>query len=134
MTIEPIGDGGVTTPQGFFAGAVSAGIKTRAGALDLGLLYSERECTAAAVFTQNLVKGAPVILSRERVANGRVRAVVVNSGCANAITGDAGIEDAREMTRIAAAHTGLAPEEFAVSSTGVTGVRLPMDKLPRGRL
>ena len=124
MTIETIEGGHATTPRGFRAGAVSAGIKARQGALDLGILASDRECRVAGVFTQNLVKGAPVVLSQERVAQGRVRAIVVNSGCANALNGEGGYADAVEMSRLTALHLGLQPEEVAVSSTGVTGVRL----------
>ncbi|MPZ48995.1 MAG: bifunctional glutamate N-acetyltransferase/amino-acid acetyltransferase ArgJ [Dehalococcoidia bacterium] len=132
MTIEFVSGGHVTTPLGFLAGATSAGIKTKAGALDLALLYSERDCDVAAVFTQNLVKGAPVLVSRKRVAAGRLRGVVVNSGCANALNGAGGVEDAIEMTRLAAAQLGLTAEGLSVSSTGVTGVRLPMDKVRAG--
>ncbi len=129
MLIDPIPEGSLTTPLGYLAGAVSAGIKTKPGALDLCLLYSERETVAAAVFTQSLVKGAPVILSQERVADGRLRAVVVNSGCANALNGPGGREDALRMTALAAEKLDRDPDEVAVASTGVTGVRLPMAKI-----
>jgi len=127
--------GSVTTPKGFRAGALCASMYEsgpKAGALDLAILYSERPCGAAAVFTRNLVKGAPVILSQERMAGGRVRAVVVNSGCSNSLNGPGGYDDAKEMTRLAAEHVGLSAEEFAVASTGVTGVRMPMDKVRSG--
>lgn len=127
--IQPIADGHLTTPKGFLAGAVSAGIKTTPGALDLALLYSEHACATAGIFTTNLVKGAPVVLSQKRVAGGSVRAVVVNSGCSNALNGPGGYEDATEMTRLAAEHLGISEEEVAVASTGVTGVRLPMSKI-----
>ncbi len=133
--IEVIPNGHVTTPKGFRAGAVCASIYAsgpKAGALDLALLYSERPCSAAAVFTQNLVKGAPVILSQERMAAGRVRAVIANSGCSNSLNGPGGYDDARLMTELAASHAGLAAEEVAIASTGVTGVRMPMDKIKAG--
>jgi glutamate N-acetyltransferase/amino-acid N-acetyltransferase len=133
--IEVVPGGHLTTPKGFLAGAVCAGMYEagpKAGALDLGLFYSERPCAAAAVFTRNLVKGAPVVLSQERMAAGGVRGVVANSGCSNSLNGPGGYEDARLMTELAAAHLGLAPSEVAVSSTGVTGVRLPMDKVKAG--
>jgi glutamate N-acetyltransferase/amino-acid N-acetyltransferase len=133
--IEVIPNGHVTTPKGFRAGAVCASMYAsgpKAGALDLALLYSERPCSAAAVFTQNLVKGAPVILSQERMAAGRVRAVIANSGCSNSLNGPGGYDDARLMTELAASHAGLAAEEVAVASTGVTGVRMPMDKIKAG--
>jgi glutamate N-acetyltransferase / amino-acid N-acetyltransferase len=127
--IEPVPDGHLTTPKGFLAGAASAGIKTVPGALDLALLYSEHDCTVAGVFTRNLVRAAPVILTEKRLASGRLRAVVVNSGCSNALNGPGGMEDAEEMTRLAAAHLGINPDEVGVASTGVTGVRLPMSKI-----
>jgi glutamate N-acetyltransferase/amino-acid N-acetyltransferase len=127
-----IDGGGVTTPAGFRAGAVCAGLYEggpKAGALDLAILVSDRPCCAAAVFTRNLVKGAPVVLSQERMTGGRVRAVVANSGCSNSLNGPGGYEDAKLMTAFAAAHCGIEPEEVAVASTGVTGTRLPVDKV-----
>jgi glutamate N-acetyltransferase / amino-acid N-acetyltransferase len=129
MTITKIADGHVTMPKGFLAGAVSAGIKTRVGALDLCLLLSERDCTAAGVFTRNLVKGAPVILSAEHVADGKLRAIVANSGCSNSLNGPGGYEDATEMAQLAASQMGLQASDVAVCSTGVTGVRMPMEKV-----
>jgi glutamate N-acetyltransferase / amino-acid N-acetyltransferase len=128
-TIEPIPDGHLTTPRGFLAGAVSAGIKTVPGALDLALLYSEHDCASAGVFTRNMVKGAPVVLSQKRLAGGRPRAIVVNSGCSNALNGPGGMEDAEEVTRLAASHLGISPDDVLVASTGITGVRLPMTKI-----
>src|SRR4051812_37255794 len=124
MTIENVEGGHVTTPRGFRAGAIAAGIKSRPGVLDLALLFSERECTSAGVFTQNLVKGAPVIVSMERIAAGNIRAVVANSGCSNSMTGQGGYDDAVEMTRLAAQHLGIRAEDVAVASTGVVGVRM----------
>ncbi len=129
MTITKIRDGHVTTPKGFLAGAVSAGIKTRVGALDLCLLISERDCAAAGVFTRNLVKGAPVVLSAEHVSDGKLRAIVANSGNANALNGPEGYRDAKEMSQLAASQLGLAATEVAVCSTGVTGVKLPIEKV-----
>jgi glutamate N-acetyltransferase / amino-acid N-acetyltransferase len=129
MTITKIPDGHVTSPKGFLAGAVSAGIKTRVGALDLCILLSEQDCTAVGVFTRNLVKGAPVILSAEHVADGKLRAIVANSGCSNSLNGPGGYEDATEMAQLAASQMGLPATEVAVCSTGVTGVRMPMEKV-----
>jgi glutamate N-acetyltransferase/amino-acid N-acetyltransferase len=128
-SIKAIEGGGVTTPKGFLAGAVSAGIKSVPGKLDLCLLYSERECATGGVFTTNRVRSAPVGISEARVRRGGVRAVVVNSGCANALTGDEGVREAEEMTAIAASLIGVPAEQVAVASTGVTGVRLPMAKV-----
>jgi glutamate N-acetyltransferase/amino-acid N-acetyltransferase len=132
MKSEPsfIPSGGVTSSQGFLAGAVGAGIKHADNRrLDLGILFSEAPGTAAAVFTSNLVKAAPVVLDRQRLKAGRVRAVVVNSGCANACTGKQGLADAVEMAELAARHTGLAAGEVLVASTGVIGVNLPMERI-----
>jgi glutamate N-acetyltransferase/amino-acid N-acetyltransferase len=132
MTIDTIPDGHLTSARGFSAGAVCAGMYAsgpKAGALDVALLLSERECNVAGVFTQNQVKGAAVVLSRERIANGRLQALVVNSGCANALNGSGGYADAVEMTELAARHLGVPAGAVAVSSTGVTGVKLPIEKL-----
>ncbi len=132
MKSEPcfIPSGGITSPQGFLAGAAGAGVKhTEKGRLDLGILFSEAPATAAAVFTSNLVKAAPVILCQQRLKTGRARAVVVNSGCANACTGPQGMADAVEMAELAASHTGLGAEEVLVASTGIIGVNLPMERI-----
>jgi glutamate N-acetyltransferase/amino-acid N-acetyltransferase len=132
MKSEPcfITSGGVTSPKGFLAGAASAGIKhAEERRLDLGILFSEVSCTAAAVFTTNLVKAAPVLLDQQRLESGKARAVVVSSGCANACTGRQGMADAVEMAELAARHTGLAAAEILVASTGVIGVCLPMERI-----
>jgi glutamate N-acetyltransferase/amino-acid N-acetyltransferase len=122
--------GGVTSPGGFLAGAVSAGIKYRPGTrLDLGILCSQKPCVAAAVFTTNKVKAAPVLLSRERLQKGRASAVVMNSGCANACTGKQGRDDAAEMTALAARQVNVKPEDVLVASTGVIGIMLPMERI-----
>jgi glutamate N-acetyltransferase/amino-acid N-acetyltransferase len=121
---------GVTAPLGFRAAAVAAGIKP--GRLDLALLVADRPCAAAGVFTANLAQAAPVLVSREHLGGGRARAVVVNAGCANAATGPGGLDDAREMAAVAARAVSCPVEEVLVASTGVIGVRLPMEKLRRG--
>jgi glutamate N-acetyltransferase / amino-acid N-acetyltransferase len=102
------------------------------GRRDLGLLFSELPCETAAVFTRNAVKGAPLAVMREAVETGGVRAVVANSGNANAATGERGIEDARAMQALAAQVLGIEAGEVAVASTGVIGVHLPMDKITAG--
>src|SRR6185436_12587713 len=91
--------GGVTAPRGFRAVGVSAGIKANRG-LDLALLVSDTPAQAAAVFTTNLAIAAPVVVSREHLSRsgGITRAVIINSGCANACTGDDGLQAARDMT------------------------------------
>ena len=121
---------GVTAPLGFRAAAVAAGIKP--GRLDLALLVADGPCAAAGVFTTNLAKAAPVVVSAEHLAAGRARAVVVNAGCANAGTGEAGLADARETAAAAARALGCAPAEVVVASTGVIGVRLPIEKVCAG--
>ncbi|HEX5850026.1 MAG TPA: bifunctional glutamate N-acetyltransferase/amino-acid acetyltransferase ArgJ [Rubrobacter sp.] len=99
---------------------------------DLGLLFSGLPCETAAVFTRNALKGAPLAVTREAVEAGGVRAVVVNSGIANAATGLGGIEDARAMQELAARELGIEAVEVAVASTGVIGARLPMDRISAG--
>jgi glutamate N-acetyltransferase/amino-acid N-acetyltransferase len=126
--------GGVTTPQGFSAAAVSAGIKAKAGALDLALLVSDRPASAAAVFTTNRAQAAPVVVSRDhlRRSNGVARAIAVNSGCANACTGDEGLVVARETAARAAQIVGCPSEQVLVASTGVIGVSLDLAKIQAG--
>ena len=128
MTIATI-SGGVTTPQGFRAAGISAGIKQ--SALDLALLVSDVPATAAAVFTTNLAQAAPVLVSREHLtrSHGVARAIVVNSGCANACTGDEGMQAAREMAGETARLVGCPVEQVLVASTGVIGVALPIAKI-----
>ena len=125
--------GGVATARGFRAAGISAGIKA-SGKPDLALIVSDTPATAAAVFTLNKVQAAPVLVSKEHLAKsgGAVRAIVVNSGCANACTGDTGMSDARAMAAETAKLLGCAPEQVLVASTGVIGVNLPMDKLTSG--
>lgn len=116
------------TLKGFQFSVVEAAIK-KPGRKDLALIFSETPATAAAVFTTNAVKAAPVLLSAERIASGKAQALVVNSGNANACTGAQGMQDARETTQLLAAGLGIAEELVQVSSTGVIGVPLPMERL-----
>jgi len=128
--IEFIPQGTVTSPEGFFAGATSAGINKKAkDKLDLGVLFSEAPCVVSAVFTTNRIKAAPVVLSQRRLKQGKARVVVVNSGCANACTGGRGLKDAARMARLTAEGVGLLPEDVLVASTGVIGVPLPMRRI-----
>ena len=124
--------GGVTTPQGFRAAGVSAGIKSRG--LDLALLVSDAPATAAAVFTVNRAQAAPVLVSREHLqrSDGTARAIVVNSGCANACTGDEGVRVARDMASETARLVGCPVEQVLVASTGVIGVALPIARVMTG--
>jgi glutamate N-acetyltransferase/amino-acid N-acetyltransferase len=123
--------GTVTSPQGFLAGAVSAGIKGR-GKPVLAILCSEKPCVAAGVFTTVAIKSAPVILSQEHLKAGKARAVVVNSGCANACTGDSGMADAVEMAKLVSDKLGLATDDVVVASTGIIGIPLPMERVREG--
>src|SRR6185503_10414848 len=125
-TLETI-SGGITTPQGFRAAGVSAGIKARG--LDLALLVSDRPAAAAAVFTTNKAQAAPVVVSRDHLkkSGGVARAIVVNSGCANACTGDEGMQVARDMAAETARVIKCPVEQVLVSSTGVIGVGLDIE-------
>src|SRR5918994_7284518 len=123
--------GGAAAAGGFLACGVACGVR-EVGRRDLGLLFSELPCETAAVFTRNAVKGAPLFVTREAVESGDVRAVVANSGNANAATGERGIEDARAMQALAAETLGIEAGEVAVASTGVIGVHLPMDSISSG--
>lgn len=122
--------GGITAPRGFTAAGVCAGIKK--GKKDLALIVSEVPATAAAVYTRNLVQAAPLKVTRENLKSGTARAVVVNSGNANACTGAQGYKDARQMAAVAAQLLGCEPCQVVVASTGVIGVPLPMDKISEG--
>ena len=123
-------DGGVTAPLGFKASGICAGIK--ADALDLALLVSEAPATVAGMFTTNAVQAAPVKLCKQVAASGTASAVVVNSGCANACTGEAGMMAATETAAATAAALGLAEDAIFVCSTGTIGKPLPLDKIKAG--
>ena len=133
VRIEPIAGGSVTSAPGFEAAGVSCGLKPD-GALDLALIYASRPCVAAAMFTTNIFKAAAVLYDQELVRENPdgLRAVVINSGCANACTGEQGLDDARDMAAKTAQLLGIEPQGVFVMSTGVIGARLPMDKIRRG--
>src|SRR5574340_748711 len=118
-------DGGITAPAGFFAAGVSAGLK-KSGKRDVCLLAAEKPCPSAGVFTTSATAAPPVILSREHVAGGMLRAIAVNAGNANACTGAPGLDAARRMAVAAAEALHCAPSEIGVCSTGVIGVPLPV--------
>jgi len=133
VKIELIASGGITSPDGFYAGAAYAGIKKKEdNVLDLAILRSQSPCVAAALFTTNRIKAAPIVLSQQRVPSKKVAAVVANSGCANAFTGEGGLADAAEMARLAAENIGASAEQVLVASTGVIGQRLPMELIKAG--
>jgi len=118
--------GGVCAPKGFRAGGIFCGIKASSKKRDLALIYSEKPCSAAAVFTANKVKAASVIVSRENISGGKLRAIIANSGNANACTGEAGLNAARKMASLAADLFAINPSQVAVASTGVIGVPFPV--------
>jgi glutamate N-acetyltransferase/amino-acid N-acetyltransferase len=119
-------------PRGFRAAGIYTGVKRNPQKLDLSLLVSDSPCVAAGVFTQNLVFAAPVKLCRERTPSESIRAVVINSGCANACTGDQGDRDAEQMAAQTASAVGCKATEVLVLSTGVIGELMPMDKIVPG--
>jgi glutamate N-acetyltransferase / amino-acid N-acetyltransferase len=118
-------------PQGYRAAGISCGVK-RSGKLDLSLIVSDRPAIAAGVYTKNLVCAAPVTVDRERTPSESIRVVAINSGVANACTGEQGISDARQMAAWAADAVGAGPEQALVMSTGVIGSMLPMEKIQAG--
>jgi len=122
--------GGVTTPPGFTAAGVTAGIKN--GKKDVAIIYSEQEAVAAGVFTTNKIKAAPVRLTMQHLESGKARAVVVNSGNANACNGLRGMEDARAMAALTGELLQVPAEQVLVASTGVIGQPMPMDKVLPG--
>lgn len=133
FTVTP-SEGGVTTPEGFRTGALHCGVKADTALLDLVVLAVDVPASAAAIFTTNLAQAAPVIVSREHIesSQGVTRAIVVNSGCANACTGPEGDAHARTMASETAKAIGCAPRDVLVASTGVIGVALPIDRVVAG--
>ena len=124
-------EGGITTVPGILASGIAAGIKP-SGKKDLALVYSSVPARAAAVFTRNQVKGAPVLVSQEHLRDGRAQAILASSGCANVCTGEQGLKDAREMTRIVGELLRVSPRQVLIAGTGVIGQHLPMDKVRAG--
>jgi glutamate N-acetyltransferase/amino-acid N-acetyltransferase len=122
--------GGVGAPQKFLTSAVSCGIKNPAAdRLELALIYSETRCSSAGTFTTNRVKAAPVRVSQAHLRKGDLRAVIVNSGNANACTGVQGIHDAKAMCKAVAKPLGLNQTQIGVCSTGVIGLPMPMMRI-----
>lgn len=122
-------------PKGFTAGGVYCGVKSDATKLDLSLFVSDRPAVGVGVYTQNLVKAAPVLLDRARTPGDNLRAVITNSGVANACTGAQGMQDAERMAALVAESSpgsDIAPEQVLVMSTGVIGEHLPMEKIASG--
>ncbi len=124
-------EGSVTCPQGFLAQGVGAAIK-KEDKLDLAIIYSQNPCTAAGVFTTNVVRAACVDLNRTYLQDGKAQAIVANSGNANACTGEQGWEDAVAMAALTAECLDIRPQDTLVASTGVIGVYLPMERMEKG--
>ena len=122
--------GGITAPAGFKASGIRCGIKERGK--DLALVCSDRKAVAAAVFTTNRIQAAPVKLSRQHLKNGKARAIIINSGNANACTGARGYKDAKIMAGLVADELGIKSGDVLIASTGIIGQFLPMDKLAAG--
>ena len=122
----------IKLPKGFKAAGVYAGIKLDKTRNDVSLIISDQPCTAAGVYTKNLVFAAPVALDRARTPGEGIRAVVINSGNANACTGERGDRDAAQMAALGASACGAKSDEALVLSTGVIGEFLPMEKIEAG--
>ena len=124
-------EGGVTAAQGFVAGGIHCGVRKNKSKPDLAMIYSEKPCTAAAVYTRNLVKGAPILVTQKNLADGTAKAVICNSGNANTCNAD-GVEKAEAMCQLAAKALGVAPQDVVVASTGVIGQVLPLEPIQEG--
>ena len=123
--------GGVCTAMGFLASGVHCGIRKNTSKNDLSLIYSEQPCTAAAVYTTNLVKGAPLTVTKAHIADGKAQAVIVNSGNANTCNAD-GIEIAEKMSALCAQALSIEPQDVVVASTGVIGQPLSIEPIAEG--
>ncbi len=124
--------GGVTAAKGFTASGVHVGIRKNREKRDLALVWSERQCSAAAVYTKNLVKGQPLIVTREHLADGKAQAIIVNSGNANTCTGEQGIAAARRMAALVAQRLPVPATDVVVASTGVIGQQLDVSVIEAG--
>ena len=124
--------GGVCAPKGFKAGGIRCGIKASATKRDLAIICSEKPCSAAGVFTVNKARSACVTVSKEHIKDGALQAVIINSGNANACTGEAGVAAAKKMASLGAELLKIDPHQVAVASTGVIGVPLPIEKIEQG--
>ena len=133
MAYKVIEGGSITSPKGFLAGACYVGVKSRKSEKpDVAILYSQEPASCAALFTTNKFCAAPVLLGREVLKKGKARAVVINSGNANAATGEQGLANAKKVELLAEELLGLGEDEVFVSSTGVIGQQLPVEKVLDG--
>lgn len=120
--------GGICAPKGFKAAGIESGIK-RSGKKDLALVYSDVVADAAATFTLNKVKAAPILVSMDHIRGGKARAIIANAGCANACTGEGGLADAKMMTHLVATLFNIDEKHVLVASTGTIGTRIPMKNI-----
>ena len=133
MAYKVIEGGSITSPKGYLAGACYVGVKSRKSEKpDVTILYSQEPAACAALFTTNKFCAAPVLLGREVLKKGKARAVVINSGNANAATGEQGLANAKKVELLAEELLGLGEDEVFVSSTGVIGQQLPVEKVLDG--
>ena len=121
-------EGGVCAAKGFKANGIHCGIRRNRTKRDLSLIFSEKKATAAAVYTTNLVKGAPLVVTKKHLENGFAQAIVCNSGNANTCNAN-GVEIAEKMSEITAKHLGISPEDVVVASTGVIGQPLNIEPI-----
>jgi len=122
---------GINAPKGFRCAGIHAGVKRKRK--DLAMITSESSCSYAGVFTKNIVKAAPVIWNQQLLANGnRIKGIIINSGNANACTGEQGYSDTKDMANELAKNINVSPDEILVASTGVIGVVLPMETIRTG--
>lgn len=125
-------DGGVCSPLGFSAGGIWCGIRKKNDKKDLALIVSDRCCTAAGMYTTNIVKAASVLLTQKQLLDASCQAILCNSGNANACTGEEGMNNALRMAALGAESLGIDSSLVAVASTGVIGVPLPIEKIEQG--
>ncbi|MBQ2311407.1 MAG: bifunctional ornithine acetyltransferase/N-acetylglutamate synthase, partial [Firmicutes bacterium] len=123
--------GGVCAAKGYKAGGVHCGIRRNPGKKDLALIISDCPANAAAVYTTNLVKGAPILVDQKHLSDGKAQAVICNSGNANTCNAN-GIEIAEGMAALVEKHTGIAASDVVVASTGVIGEPLSLDPIAKG--
>ncbi|MEG2016753.1 MAG: bifunctional ornithine acetyltransferase/N-acetylglutamate synthase [Oscillospiraceae bacterium] len=124
-------DGGICAPMGFVANGIHCGIRKNKANLDLALIFCAKECDTAAVYTQNLVCGAPITVTKSNISNGKARAIICNSGIANTCNAD-GVEKAQGMCDIAAKELGINSSDVVVASTGVIGMPIDLEPVQDG--
>ena len=124
-------EGSVTAAKGFTASGVHCGIRKNKTKKDLGLIFCEKPCTAAAVYTQNLVQSSPITITKKNLSNGIAQAVIANSGNANTCNFD-GDSKAQKMCELAASALGISADDVIVASTGVIGQILPIEPIAEG--